>query len=513
MKQEQTTSTTIQPDERAVTLAILDSTEEGEFIELPYEKLIIHDGVLMIPFKADGYVGFRPVPVRKAPPMLMWLGGKILVDEATEHHPNGLWPEVVSFFHYCNKTSDEGQVKLYYNPQTEDWLAWAPPQKGVGMTTKTDHEDPEYNKQREALPSGYQAWGSIHSHCNANAFQSSTDEGDERDQGGIHVTVGNLSSDELSIHGRLYMHKVLYQMHWHDWFSAEINTKPLDAVPNNLLQLLLKVKDIRLGLSKLRGDYLEHALKQNPGKDVEFPAIWKENFNKRSSSTVYSSQNNYGHGHGGRKLFESGHMMPPNDHWPEHGGVRPWIKNPETGNYEQQPQRPTRIEGFQPKEGGASNGATKSETDKTQMLDASKSDDDLLEEITLYERDYIVEILNMAEILSLHEVYVCNLAIEMANRDWSYGAKRQAYEAKGESFIGYMVKEATSRGINTFRACFLIRQCLTVHPCKLMLVEPSDTGGATMTPFDPTKAWEEFNKQQKSKTPAEKYAERYNEGD
>jgi len=50
----------------------------------------------------------------------------------------------------------------------------------------------DYNKLYEA---GYRIYGTIHSHCNFNAFHSGVDQADEVKFDGLHITIGNVRSN------------------------------------------------------------------------------------------------------------------------------------------------------------------------------------------------------------------------------------------------------------------------------------------------------------------------------
>jgi len=51
---------------------------------------------------------------------------------------NAVWPEVLAFFRWTNDTmKSESQVRLFVNVRTQEWKAWAFPQKAnTGMTAK-----------------------------------------------------------------------------------------------------------------------------------------------------------------------------------------------------------------------------------------------------------------------------------------------------------------------------------------------------------------------------------------
>jgi len=47
--------------------------------------------------------------------------------------------------------------------------------------------------------------GTVHHHCSASAFQSSTDEQNEWNQDGLHITVGRIDQERHDLHCRFYL--------------------------------------------------------------------------------------------------------------------------------------------------------------------------------------------------------------------------------------------------------------------------------------------------------------------
>ena len=48
-------------------------------------------------------------------------------------------------------------------------------------------------------------FGTVHHHCSASAFQSSTDEQNEWNQDGLHITVGRMDQERQDLHARFYL--------------------------------------------------------------------------------------------------------------------------------------------------------------------------------------------------------------------------------------------------------------------------------------------------------------------
>ena len=126
-----------------------------------------------------------------------------------------MWHQVLSFFRWTHKEmSSESQVRLYVNIRLGRWGAWAFPQEartGLSAREITVQETPAQARERfaswQAEPSGdWLYFCTVHHHCSAGAFQSSTDEENERNQDGLHLTVGRMDAERHDLHARFYLH-------------------------------------------------------------------------------------------------------------------------------------------------------------------------------------------------------------------------------------------------------------------------------------------------------------------
>ncbi|MGZ4961685.1 MAG: hypothetical protein ACXWC8_03930 [Limisphaerales bacterium] len=125
-----------------------------------------------------------------------------------------MWHEVLSFFRWTyQEMRSESQVRLYVNTKLGRWGAWAFPQAArTGMTA----EELDVTETPEQAVERFASWGSepsadwlyfctVHHHCSAGAFQSGTDERNEENQDGLHITVGKMDSDRHDLHARFYL--------------------------------------------------------------------------------------------------------------------------------------------------------------------------------------------------------------------------------------------------------------------------------------------------------------------
>lgn len=140
--------------------------------------------------------------------------GKGRLDYAGPKFAPEMWHQVLSFFRWTHKEMDsESQVRLYVNTKLGRWGAWAFPQEArTGMNAReiTTQETPAQAVERfaswDSEPSGdWLYFCTVHHHCSASAFQSGTDEENERNQDGLHLTIGRMDAERHDLHARFYM--------------------------------------------------------------------------------------------------------------------------------------------------------------------------------------------------------------------------------------------------------------------------------------------------------------------
>jgi len=151
-------------------------------------------------------------------PKISWRGAPI---------PASFFSQMLGFFRYTlDKYNSEAMVRLAYNPESKEWKMICYPQTvkpGLEVKEITDltNEQKEIReKMSEPLQQGFMENGSSHSHCNASAFQSGTDLANELKNTGVHITLGNVNSNEPSVHGRVSFRGIMYKINWAEWFEG-----------------------------------------------------------------------------------------------------------------------------------------------------------------------------------------------------------------------------------------------------------------------------------------------------
>lgn len=225
--------------------------------------VIAHSGKRYEFFNRNGFRGYVEMAEPAIPalePFMSWTGPKISWS---------VWEQVCAFFEWSQKEfKSEVQVRLYVNHTTSRWAAWAYPQEPNGMTTKELDDHPDYAGQRAQFGRGWELMGTIHHHCTSGAFQSSTDTANERNQDGVHITVGKIGSSEYDLHGRVILRSNQFAINWSQWFN----------VPDSAVSYP----------PKLQIDIMNFFLKNPPSAAVSFPEAWKTNCIKPvATRTVY----------------------------------------------------------------------------------------------------------------------------------------------------------------------------------------------------------------------------------
>lgn len=145
-----------------------------------------------------------------------------------------VWNKIVAFMRWGTTAhNSEVQVRLFYHPDS-GWDATAKPQRAnTGMTA---HELPDVEDPNPEPPGDYR--GTIHSHCDANAFQSGTDRSDEITQDGLHITIGKVRQNILSLHARCYIRGFEIPVKWSNLFDVTDQIENMQATCGHYIALI-----------------------------------------------------------------------------------------------------------------------------------------------------------------------------------------------------------------------------------------------------------------------------------
>ncbi|RTK97743.1 MAG: hypothetical protein EKK64_00580 [Neisseriaceae bacterium] len=112
--------------------------------------------------------------------------------------PARIIAQALTFFRKVyDKYNSEAYVTLMYSSKNNEYQLHCPKQTVSHSSVNYDRTDqPEY---QDRVQNDWQMVGTIHSHCNFSAFHSGTDVGDEATFDGIHITLGNVDRNQISI--------------------------------------------------------------------------------------------------------------------------------------------------------------------------------------------------------------------------------------------------------------------------------------------------------------------------
>lgn len=115
--------------------------------------------------------------------------------------------EVLAFMEWGFDTH-QGEVLaiLMYHEGNNEWQAWAPPQRLLGLSVERDlpEADDKFRIQRKQFK-GFYEFGSVHHHCGLPPGPSEQDKKDEAQRDGYHLTFGNMNLQTKSVHCRSWV--------------------------------------------------------------------------------------------------------------------------------------------------------------------------------------------------------------------------------------------------------------------------------------------------------------------
>ena len=227
-------------------------------MKINLEDLTVSKDKLFIKSENEWVKGWNEIEVSQKEPSCHFKGEKMTIET---------WFQILSFFAWTEeKFKSESQIRLYYNRETKKWKVQPFPQTPAGMTT-SDENDKEI---RAKFPEPWTYFGTGHHHRNAGAFQSGTDEANEKDQDGWHFTIGHLDKTIYDYHGRFSWAGTLFKANLFEWIEFP---KWAKDVPHEI---------------KLHAAY-SYVLHSNAARKSEptFPEEWKSVIKPKPKTHTY----------------------------------------------------------------------------------------------------------------------------------------------------------------------------------------------------------------------------------
>jgi hypothetical protein len=119
--------------------------------------------------------------------------------------PADKFATTVKFFKEVYKLyRSESMVLIQYDPETKLFILVPPSQEVSSASIEYD---------RNLNIEGYLKVGTIHSHADFSAFHSGVDVADEKHFDGLHITVGHVNQDEVSISASIVANQERFKVH------------------------------------------------------------------------------------------------------------------------------------------------------------------------------------------------------------------------------------------------------------------------------------------------------------
>ena len=111
------------------------------------------------------------------------------------------WNDIKNICAYTYKEhKSECMIRLYYNENEDVWKTAFFKQTMRGMTVSDDFDIEILKEEGCTIEDGFVEAGSVHHHCSSGAFQSGTDEKDEAQTPGLHITLGKIDKNVWELH-------------------------------------------------------------------------------------------------------------------------------------------------------------------------------------------------------------------------------------------------------------------------------------------------------------------------
>ncbi len=196
------------------------------------------------------------------------------IEEHAQMHINKIpaktFSEVVAFFRevYDNYNRNEANTVIHYSKKGK-YKIQVPLQKTAGASVSYLNEQVK----------GYQRIGTIHSHAGMSAFHSATDDSDEVDFDGLHITVGDVDQEHFSISCSIVSNGTRFVCEPLDYIEGielvEFNKPGITTKQWKLVKGTYKLVENETSFTKTIG----YKIKEVIGR-IRFPKKWLEMVDK-----------------------------------------------------------------------------------------------------------------------------------------------------------------------------------------------------------------------------------------
>ena len=136
--------------------------------------------------------------------------------------PGGQFARIIAFFREVHKEFYGEAIVLLFYDETRRVYKIVPPHQKVTAAAC------DYNKG--ITIEGMQMIGTIHSHASMSAFHSGTDDHDEEHFDGLHITIGNVNQEDVSVTASIVANGHRFVVEPEDYVERLVKTVDIDEV-------------------------------------------------------------------------------------------------------------------------------------------------------------------------------------------------------------------------------------------------------------------------------------------
>jgi PRTRC genetic system protein A len=208
--------------------------------------------------------------------------------------PGGMFARVIAFFREVQKKYyGEAIVLLFYDELRKVYKIIPPHQKVTAAAC-------DYNKGMTIH--GMTMIGTIHSHATMSAFHSGVDDHDEEHFDGLHITIGNVNQEDVSITASIVVNGNRFVVEPEEYVNKLVKTKDIDEVESKPTTKTYIWKNGKLVEDTKKSTYYSYrkfdkryAVEVSERYHKVIPA-WMEMVERGTYTSIYGYE--YGHGLG-----------------------------------------------------------------------------------------------------------------------------------------------------------------------------------------------------------------------
>lgn len=148
--------------------------------------------------------------------------------------PGLILMQALTFFRQVfEKYNSESYLTIMYSEKLNQYMLWCPKQTVTHTSVNYDRTDQPNFENRQV--NGWQMVGTIHSHCDFSAFHSGTDVHDEDSFDGIHITLGHVNKEQISMESSISFNKNREKMEPENCCSGVVRVTNKDIAQSGVM--------------------------------------------------------------------------------------------------------------------------------------------------------------------------------------------------------------------------------------------------------------------------------------